>query len=360
MAVGGRKGRWRTWVGGVGGGRDGRRTEMAGGGGVVRGRWCMVGAAEEGNDDRRSTTNHPHAAATAINHATNHAPRLLPPPSAPRLPSLTPYCRSYVLLGGGRGCWWVTTDLRRKRSGCGGDVDVVWGWWAVGGATKKKKKTTTTTTMTESRRQLKAMLRKNWLLKIRHPYLTFTEIFLPTVVMLMLMAVQTQVDTRMHSAQPYIRKDMLVEVGKGNISPPFNQILDQLLKNNEYLAFAPNSQQTRVMINLMSLQFPLLKSVARVYKDEMELEDYIRSDLYSTCDHFKNCSNPKIRGAVVFHSQGPQLYDYSIRLNHTWAFSGFPDVQTIMDVNGPYLNDLELGVNTIPIMQYGFSGFLTV
>ncbi|XP_074276823.1 ABC transporter A family member 1 isoform X2 [Silene latifolia] len=92
----------------------------------------------------------------------------------------------------------------------------------------------------------------------------------------------------------------------------------------------------------------------------MELEDYIRSDLYSTCDHLKNCSNPKISGAVVFHSQGPQLYDYSIRLNHTWAFSGFPDVKTIMDVNGPYLNDLELGVNTIPIMQYGLSGFLTL
>ncbi|KAL2923572.1 ABC transporter A family member 1 [Bienertia sinuspersici] len=73
-----------------------------------------------------------------------------------------------------------------------------------------------------------------------------------------------------------------------------------------------------------------------------------------------NCPNPKIRGAVVFHSQGPKLYDYSIRLNHTWAFSGFPDVKAIMDVNGPYLNDLELGVNTIPILQYGFSGFLTL
>ncbi|KAK9664352.1 hypothetical protein RND81_14G035600 [Saponaria officinalis] len=214
--------------------------------------------------------------------------------------------------------------------------------------------------MAESWRQLKAMLRKNFLLKIRHPYITFTEIFLPTVVMLMLIAVRTQVDTRMHSAQPYVRKDMLVEVGKDNISPPFNHILERLVTDNEYLAFAPNSQETREMINLISLQFPLLKSVARIYKDEVELEDYIRSDLYSTCDHLKNCSNPRIRGAVVFHSQGPQSYDYSIRLNHSWAFSGFPDVKTIMDVNGPYLNDLELGVNTIPIMQYGFSGFLTL
>ena len=74
----------------------------------------------------------------------------------------------------------------------------------------------------------------------------------------------------------------------------------------------------------------------------------------------RNFTNPKIRGAVVFHNQGPEMFDYSIRLNHTWAFSGFPDVRTIMDVNGPYMNDLELGVNTVPILQYGFSGFLTV
>ncbi|WOK95547.1 ABC transporter A family member 1 [Canna indica] len=31
-----------------------------------------------------------------------------------------------------------------------------------------------------------------------------------------------------------------------------------------------------------------------------------------------------------------------------------------MDVNGPYLNDLELGVNIVPTLQYGFSGFLTL
>ncbi|XP_048497581.1 ABC transporter A family member 1 isoform X3 [Beta vulgaris subsp. vulgaris] len=31
-----------------------------------------------------------------------------------------------------------------------------------------------------------------------------------------------------------------------------------------------------------------------------------------------------------------------------------------MDVDGPYLNDLELGVNTVPIMQYGLSGFMTL
>jgi len=75
---------------------------------------------------------------------------------------------------------------------------------------------------------------------------------------------------------------------------------------------------------------------------------------------FRNCSNPKIKGAIVFYEQGPQSFDYSIRLNHTWAFSGFPDVTTIMDTNGPFLNDLELGVSAVPTMQYSISGFLTV
>lgn len=74
----------------------------------------------------------------------------------------------------------------------------------------------------------------------------------------------------------------------------------------------------------------------------------------------RNCSNPKIKGAVVFHDQGPHAFDYSIRLNHTWALKGFPDVKSIMDTNGAYLNDLELGVSPIPIMQYSYSGFLTV
>ncbi|OAP07780.1 AtABCA1 [Arabidopsis thaliana] len=31
-----------------------------------------------------------------------------------------------------------------------------------------------------------------------------------------------------------------------------------------------------------------------------------------------------------------------------------------MDTNGPYINDLEMGINTIPTMQYSFSGFLTL
>lgn len=214
--------------------------------------------------------------------------------------------------------------------------------------------------MRSSRRQLKAMLRKNWLLKIRHPYITCAEILLPTVVMLLLIAVRTQVDTQIHPPQPYIRKEMFVEVGKDYKSPTLNQVLQLLFDKGEYLAFAPDTDETRMMINLLSLKFPLLKLTSRVYKNEEELETYIRSDLYAAYDEVKNSTNPKIKGAIVFHDQGPQSFDYSIRLNHTWAFSGFPDVKSIMDLNGPYLNDLELGVNPIPIMQYGFSGFLTL
>ncbi|MFS7977586.1 putative ABC-type sulfate transporter [Helianthus anomalus] len=209
-------------------------------------------------------------------------------------------------------------------------------------------------------RQLKAMLRKNCLLKIRHPYITLAEILLPLVVMLMLMAIRTQVDTKIHPAQSYIQKDTFVEVGMSNISPTFEQVLESLFADNEYLAFAPNTSDTRMMIDILSYKFPLLKLVTKVYKDELELETYLKSDVYAACDEIKNCSNPKIKGAIVFHGQGPYLYDYSIRLNHTWAFSGFPDVKSIMDINGPYVNDLELGLNQIPILQYGYSGFLTL
>ncbi|XP_038685237.1 ABC transporter A family member 1 isoform X1 [Tripterygium wilfordii] len=213
--------------------------------------------------------------------------------------------------------------------------------------------------MGTARRQLKAMLRKNWLLKIRHPFVTLAEILLPTIVMLLLIAVRTQVDTQIHPAQPYIQKDKFVEVGKG-ISPNFQQVLELLLAKREYLAFAPDTEETRMMIDLMSIKFPLLKRVAKVYEDELELETYISSNLYSTYNEAKNCSYPKIKGAVVFHGQGPQLFDYSIRLNHTWAFSGFPNVKSIMAVNGPFVKDLELGFNIIPMLQYSFSGFLTL
>lgn len=226
----------------------------------------------------------------------------------------------------------------------------------------EKKKEKEKEDMRNSRRQLKAMLRKNWLLKIRHPFVTCAEILLPTLVMLLLIAVRSKSDIRIHPAQPYIRQGtgMFLEVGKSDPSPPFNQVLELLLAKEEYLAFAPNTPETRTLINILSLKFPVLRLVTKVYEDEEELETYLRSDLYAAYDQNKNRTNPKIKGAVVFHEQGPQLFDYSIRLNHTWAFSGFPDVKTIMDTNGPFLNDLALGVNTIPILQYGLSGFLTL
>lgn len=177
--------------------------------------------------------------------------------------------------------------------------------------------------------------------------------------MLMLIGIRSRVDTQVHPVQAYIRKGMFVEVGNSEISPSFDNILKLMIVKGEHLAFAPDTNETRLMVDVLSFKFPLLKMVARIYKDELDLETYICSDLYGINDHGKNISYPKIKGAIVFHTQGPQIFDYSIRLNHSWAFSGFPDVKTIMDVNGPYLNDLELGVNVVPTLQYGFSGFLT-
>ncbi|KAL6272895.1 hypothetical protein ACE6H2_023587 [Prunus campanulata] len=184
--------------------------------------------------------------------------------------------------------------------------------------------------MGTGRRQLKIMLWKNWLLKVRHPFITCAEILLPTVVMLLLIAIRMRVDTQIHPSQPYIRKGMFVEVGKG-ISPNFEQVLELLLNKEEFLAFAPDTEETRSMINIISVKFPLLKNVSRVYKDEQELETYIGSDLYGTCNQ------------IIYY-----------------IGYGFPNVKSIMDTNGPYLNDLELGINTVPTMQYSFSGFLTL
>ncbi|XP_016651680.1 PREDICTED: ABC transporter A family member 1-like isoform X1 [Prunus mume] len=76
---------------------------------------------------------------------------------------------------------------------------------------------------------------------------------------------------------------MFVEVGKG-ISPNFERVLELLLNKEEFLAFAPDTEETRSMINIISVKFPLLKNVSRVYKDEQELETYIGSDLYGTCN----------------------------------------------------------------------------
>lgn len=214
--------------------------------------------------------------------------------------------------------------------------------------------------MAHPQRQLKAMLRKNWLLKIRHPWVTFFEIMLPTIVMLMLIAVRTRVDTTLHPTQAYIRKGMFVEVGNSQISPSFEKLLKLSFVAGEHLAFAPDTVETRKMLKVLSLRFPLLKLVARIYRDELEVETYIRSREYGTHDFIRNVTYPKIKGAIIFHEQGPHFYDYSIRLNHSWAPSGFPDVKTIMDTNGPYQNDLQLGFSAIPTLQYGYSGFLTL
>ncbi|CAB4286667.1 unnamed protein product [Prunus armeniaca] len=97
--------------------------------------------------------------------------------------------------------------------------------------------------MGTGRRQLKVMLWKNWLLKVRHPFVTCAEILLPTVVMLLLIAIRMRVDTQIHPSQPYIRKEMFVEVGKG-ISPNFEQVLELLLNKEEFLAFAPDTEET--------------------------------------------------------------------------------------------------------------------
>lgn len=51
---------------------------------------------------------------------------------------------------------------------------------------------------------------------------------------------------------------MFVEVGKG-MSPSFELVLELLWSEGEYLAFAPDTEETNTMINLLSLKFPLIK-----------------------------------------------------------------------------------------------------
>lgn len=50
-----------------------------------------------------------------------------------------------------------------------------------------------------------------------------------------------------------------MQVGKSDTSAPFNQILELLSAEDEYLAFAPDTSETKMMINLLSIKFPLLK-----------------------------------------------------------------------------------------------------
>lgn len=55
-----------------------------------------------------------------------------------------------------------------------------------------------------------------------------------------------------------------MEVGKGT-SPNFQQVLELLHSEGEYLAFAPDTEETRLMINWMSIKFPLLKVVYEIF-----------------------------------------------------------------------------------------------
>lgn len=107
--------------------------------------------------------------------------------------------------------------------------------------------------------------------------------------MLMLVAIRTRVDTRIHPVQSYsfyllkaelfiykfnyfclvpsmvnwifryIKKGMFVEVGKSEISPDFASILKLLVDQNEYLAFAPDTKETRFMLKTLAIEFPLIK-----------------------------------------------------------------------------------------------------
>jgi len=56
----------------------------------------------------------------------------------------------------------------------------------------------------------------------------------------------------------HIQKDMFVEVGK-DISPNFPMVLQSLLDKGEYLAFAPDTDETKLLIDVVSIKFPLLK-----------------------------------------------------------------------------------------------------
>jgi ATP-binding cassette, subfamily A (ABC1), member 3 len=57
----------------------------------------------------------------------------------------------------------------------------------------------------------------------------------------------------------YIKKEMFVEVGKSEISPDFGSLLKLLVAQNEYLAFAPDTEETHFMLNALAMEFPLVK-----------------------------------------------------------------------------------------------------
>ncbi|GAQ79509.1 ABC transporter A family [Klebsormidium nitens] len=209
-------------------------------------------------------------------------------------------------------------------------------------------------------RLLSVLLWKNWLLKKRHPLSTALEVLLPVCVLVLLMVLRTQVDHTFHATTAYITPKTYVRVGASDASAPFPAILDHCARRAAHIAFVPgNSSWVQDMVALLSMQFPKLKEVALLYPDEAALEAYVQTREYGTTDPVSGEVHPFLLGAVVFHSTGP-AYDYSLRLNHSWAPSGFPDLRTIMDTKGSGVNDLFLGLNLISQTQYALSGFLTL
>ena len=110
---------------------------------------------------------------------------------------------------------------------------------------------------------------------------------------------------------------MFVEVGNSETSPSFETLLKLWYVTGEHLAFAPDTVETRKVLKVLSLHFPLLKLVVRIYKDELEVETYIQSREYGTHDCIRNVTYPKIKGTIIFHEHGLHIYDYSIHLNHS-------------------------------------------
>lgn len=52
---------------------------------------------------------------------------------------------------------------------------------------------------------------------------------------------------------------MFVDVGKSEVSPSFESLLQLLLARNEYLAYVPDTDQTKKMLDVLSLRYPLLQ-----------------------------------------------------------------------------------------------------
>ena len=99
----------------------------------------------------------------------------------------------------------------------------------------------------------------------------------------------------------YIKKSMFVEVGNSETSKVLKLFLALVCYWKAYWAFAPDTVETRKMLKVLSLQFPLLKLVVRIYKAELKIETLIQSREYGTHDCIMNITYPKIKGTIIFH-----------------------------------------------------------